>query len=92
MTVWKNERPDWCPYPNCIFKMNTQNLICTGKLTVPESHDSDENTHRLCFNERETGHGIHDLQINRTDAWFIKRHVELVINSPKKIRNDTTNN
>ncbi len=34
-------------------------------------------------NERETGHGVHDLQINKTDAWYIKRHMELVIESLK---------
>lgn len=80
MTTWKNERPDWCPCPDCIFKMNSQNLICTGKLPKPEPHGDDENTHRFCLNEREFGKGIHDLQINRTDAWMFKRHMDIVMN------------
>jgi len=80
----ENKRPDWCPYKTCIFKMNSQDLICTGELPEPEAHDNDENTHRFCLDEREFGKGIHDLQINRTDAWYFKRHMDVILNQPKE--------
>ncbi len=80
MGNWKNKRPNWCPHQDCIFKMSSQNLICTGKLPKPESHGIDENTHRQCLDERGFNKGIHDLQINKTDAWIFKRHMDLVIN------------
>ncbi len=75
----ENKRPEWCPHPDCIFKMNTQDLICSGDLPKPEAHDNDFNDHRICTDERETGHGVHDLQINRTDAWHFKRHMERIL-------------
>ena len=68
-----NKRPDWCPHSDCIFKVQSQDKACVGKLPKPVEHDGDHNTHRLCFDERETGHGIHDLQINWTDSWNLIR-------------------
>jgi len=46
-------------------------MMCAGRLRKPEPHDNDFNTHRLCINTTETGHGIVDLQINKGDMfWF----------------------
>ena len=72
--VFSNKRPGWCPYPECEFLMNSQNRICTGKLKKVTT-DGHWNTHRFCLDERETGHGIHDLQINSGDAWHMVRHL-----------------
>lgn len=72
------ERPDWCPHKDCIFKSNRQNLMCVGKLPEPIKHNGTNNTHRLCFDERETGHGIHDLQMNWTDAWLLKQLLDFM--------------
>lgn len=66
-------RPVWCPHSNCEFKCHCQNLMCVGKLPEPVPHDGIDNTHRLCFDERETGHGIHDMQLNWGDAWNLIR-------------------
>ena len=66
-------RPDWCPHQDCIFKVHSQNLICVGKLPTPQDHDGIENTHRFCLDERETGHGVNDLQLNWGDAWNMIR-------------------
>jgi len=72
------ERPDWCPYQDCICKANSQSQVCIGKLPKPEPHENDFNTHRFCLDERETKHGIHDLQINWSDAWNMIRLLNLV--------------
>jgi hypothetical protein len=50
--------------------------MCCGKLPAPSEHDGDYNTHRICIDTRETGHGIFDLQVNRTDAWHLKNIME----------------
>lgn len=67
----KQIRPSWCPHKDCIFLTTVQNKICGGKLSKPIKHENDYNTHRLCINTQETGHGIFDLQINFSDTyWF----------------------
>jgi len=78
-----NIRPDWCPYPDCQFILQFQQMMCVGKLPEPEMHDPDEfdkgfNTHRQCLNEAETGHGIHDLKLNKGDAWLMKKLLDEV--------------
>lgn len=69
------ERPHWCPHNDCVFKAHSQNLMCVGRLPKPEPHGDtkDANDHRFCLDERETGHGIHDLQLNWGDAWNMIR-------------------
>lgn len=52
--------------------------MCCGRLPHPEDHDGTDNTHRLCMDTTETGHGIFDLKINRTDAWWISLLLERV--------------
>ena len=73
-----NGRPEWCPHKECIYKGSSQNKMCIGKLSKSVPHDNDENTHRMCLDTRETGHGIFDLQINWTDAWGMRRLLNLV--------------
>lgn len=74
-------KPKWCPHQDCKFLMNNQDLMCVGILSKPEPHGNDVNTHRFCLDERETGHGIHDLQINKTDAWYFKRLFDKILTS-----------
>ena len=76
------KRPDWCPYNDCILKAQSQGLMCIGKLPEPEPHDDGFNTHRFCLDERETKHGIHDLQINWGDAWNMIRLLNIVKEQP----------
>jgi hypothetical protein len=74
------KRPKWCPHKIiCTCGAKSQELMCIGKLVKPEPHDNDFNTHRLCIDTRETGHGIFDLQINRTDAWNLTRLLTTLI-------------
>jgi len=74
----KEKKPKWCPHKTCIYLADCQNLFCIGKLPKPIKHDNDFNTHRFCIDERETKHGIHDLQINKTDAWNFIRLLKMV--------------
>jgi len=67
------KRPEWCPHKDCICLKQSQDLMCVGKLPNLVQHADDFNTHRLCINTEETGHGIFDLQINHTDSWNLKR-------------------
>jgi hypothetical protein len=76
-----NKRPNWCPHSECIYKANSQNLMCVGQLSEPVLHDEVQNTHRLCIDTRETGHGIFDLQINWTDSWNLIRLLNLIKNT-----------
>ncbi len=72
MTVvqsWTQERPSWCPHTDCLFRLRVQDSLCGGELPKPESHDSDENTHRLCINADE----VFDLQVNRSDLYHFRR-------------------
>jgi len=66
-------RPMWCPHKDCKFKIHSQEKMCFGELSRKEPHDNDFNTNRLCIDTRETGHGIFDLQVNKTDLWNLKR-------------------
>ena len=82
MEEWKNVRPEWCPHLDCEHIISTQEMICKGKLLIPEPHDEDTNTHRLCIDTRETGHGIFDLKINKGDIWHLCRILQEV--NPKE--------
>ena len=72
------KRPGWCPHKNCQFKIQSQGMACVGALRIPQLHDKTLNTHRLCLDTRETGHGIFDLQINWTDCWNLIRILNTV--------------
>lgn len=65
--------PEWCPHSDCKILRCLQGKMCIGELSVYVPHNDGFNTHRFCLDERETEHGIHDLQINKTDAWWISR-------------------
>jgi len=78
MNIKKQIRPDWCPHNDCIFKGHSQNKICVGHLPNGVLHDGIINDHRFCLDERETKHGIHDLQLNWFDAWNIIRILKLI--------------
>lgn len=77
------KKPEWCPHKDCKSIIYSQNLLCTGILHKLIQHDNDFNTHCFCLNEVETGHGIHDLLLNKTDAWYIKRHMDMILNQSK---------
>jgi hypothetical protein len=78
------EKPDWCPYSYCFLKVQSQNKICIGELPKPEPHDDGFNTHRLCIDTRETGHGIFDLQVNAGDCWNLIRLLNTVFHFKTK--------
>ena len=68
----------YCHYPLTCDEakcdhIKDQDEMCIGKLPERIKHDEDWNTHRLCINTTETGHGIFDLQINWTDCWTLIR-------------------
>ena len=77
----KQIRPKWCPHSDCNFKIHSQEAICGGGLTIPEKHDNDFNTHRICIDTRETGHGIFDLLVNKTDLWNLNRVIDKLTNN-----------
>lgn len=78
-----NKRPDWCPHPDCIWKVEAQDKMCVGKLPTPADHGEHKaaNTHRLCLDTRETGDGIFDLQLNWGDCWNLIRLLNMVKNN-----------
>ena len=49
--VWKQERPTWCPKPDCDFKRRVMDSLCGGRLPEPVPHAGDFNTVRICFND-----------------------------------------
>lgn len=68
-------RPTWCLHPECSPRRSTQNKACVGRLPQPEPHDGDHNTHRLCIE----ADGVFDLQINKSDAWWLRQLLAVVI-------------
>ena len=71
--TWKQERPAWCPHPDCLFVRRAMDAICVGHLPKPEPHDGDENIHRWCLNGAADNGGVFDLQINNTDLWWFRQ-------------------
>lgn len=72
-------RPQWCPHPDCQFKCQTQDQLCVGILPEPDPHDGDINTHRMCWHgAKDDGEWTFDLKINKSDAWWMKRLLNLV--------------
>ena len=72
------EKPDWCPHPECILKVQSQDMMCLGKLLEPSPHNNDFNTHRLCLDTRETDDCVFDLRLNWSDAWNMMRLLKIV--------------
>lgn len=67
---WKQEKPGWCPHPECIFKRRVMDNICGGALPQPEPHDGDTNLYRICI-RMDDKMPIFDLQVNDSDLeWF----------------------
>jgi hypothetical protein len=80
MTVWKQQRPEWCPHPDCAYRASSQGCICVGELPAPADHNGTENTHRLCIVQSDVGDDewLFKLEINKSDAWGIKRILDRV--------------
>jgi len=74
------KRPEWCPHTDCIFRAQTQDVCCVGLLPQPDPHDGDFNTHRLCLHgAKDDGEWTFDLKVNRSDAYNIKRMLEVIM-------------
>lgn len=67
------ERLKSCPCVKCGFIIQSQDAICIGQLSAPEPHLGDFNTHRLCLHARADEDWHFKIQINRTDAWNLRR-------------------
>jgi hypothetical protein len=74
------DKPKWCPFADCIMIRNTQNMMCCGKLPVPDPHLDDFNTHRFCLNLSEFNEPPFELKINRTDAHLFRALFDAVYN------------
>ncbi len=70
-----HERPAWCPHPNCLFVLNTQELACVGRLPEPVEHDGGLNDGRFCMKLDDE---IMDIQVNRGDLWNLRRLFEVL--------------
>lgn len=68
--VWLQERPEWCPHQDCLFRRRGQDAMCCGVLPKPEPHGAGLNYYRLCLNGADKDGGVFDLQINDTDIWY----------------------
>lgn len=75
VTVWKQQRPEWCPHQDCAYQASSQGALCIGELPAPLPHEDDHNTHRLCMTHSCEGDDpwLVKLEINRSDAWGISR-------------------
>ena len=69
--LYHTYQPDWCPHPDCVHIKTMVDTICGGRLTKPERHDDDFNTHRFCLKDAGGDGGVFDLQVNKSDLyWF----------------------
>ncbi len=46
---YKQERPDWCPKSDCLFKRRAGENLCGGCLPQPVKHLHSYNTFRICL-------------------------------------------
>lgn len=77
VTVWKQERPSWCPHQDCQFRVRSQDAICIGELPTPREHDGVQNTHRLCQQGApDDGSWLHTVEWCRGDAWNLRRVID----------------
>ncbi len=72
MAKWKQERPDFCPHNDCLFKRRAMDNMCVGNLPEPIEHDGDFNIYRCCLNGTSDTGTVFDLQINDTDIFWFK--------------------
>lgn len=87
--IFVQERPPWCPHPDCQFLRIGCGLMCCGKLPRPVEHDRDFNTHRFCLYGAGDGGGVFDLQVNKTDLfWFDMMFDHLRKSMDKKMISD----
>lgn len=84
----KQQKPEWCPFTDCIFVVNTQDAACIGKLPTPEPHLDDFNTHRLCLHAREDEDWHFNIQINKSDAWNLRRILDRAFCVPPEVDTD----
>ena len=70
MTVWKQQRPEWCPHSDCGYAASSQGCICVGELPAPTPHLNSFNTHRLCITQSCPGDDewLFKLEISSGDA------------------------
>lgn len=73
MSLWKQERPAWCTHKDCRFKRRAQDALCCGHLPEPEPHDGGFNIYRICLNGADKDGGVFDLQINKTDIYYLRK-------------------
>ncbi len=73
MCEWKQERPEWCAEMDCEFVFRVQDAACAGRLSEPEEHDGDMNTHRVCMRDQVDDSMIATILWNHTDAWLFGR-------------------
>ncbi len=74
MDDWPQEKPTWCPHPDCKFSIRSQDSICIGELPAPRPHDGVDNTHRLCMRGApDDGEWLHTVELNVGDAWNFAR-------------------
>ena len=73
-TVYRQERPAWCPHQDCLFRRRVTDAACGGELPRPEAHDGDMNTHRLCIRpgHAEGSPEVVDLQVNKPDLEWLR--------------------
>ena len=75
--TWLQERPSWCPHPDCIFRARSQDAICIGALPAPSDHAGTANTHRLCQRgDPDDGAWLHTVEWNKGDAWNLRRVID----------------
>ena len=79
---WKNERPRWCPYQDCKYRLRAQDAACVGYLPKPVPHDGDTNIYRLCLCEIFDGEEVFDLQINDSDIYHFRRLFDALQRGP----------
>ena len=73
------KKPKWCPHKDCKFKAQSQSKMCVGILPELSPHGLlGFNSHRICLDTREGGHGIFDLMVNWRDCWNMIRLLKLV--------------
>ena len=68
---WKQERPNWCPHNDCLFKRRCQDAFCCGELPIPEPHQDDFNYYRICVSGFGDGIG-QDYLVNNTDINYLR--------------------
>ena len=69
MTIYKQEKPEWCKHKDCIFQRRVCDELCGGKLPKPEPHDGDLNYYRICV---RTDGEIFDLKVNDSDLGWLR--------------------